>query len=307
MGTRAMRPICLGLLVVLAIGIVVYRNRTPGKQAMPQDQAPIVGAIEKGDLEQVRRLVTDNADLVGRPFGSDTPDQPLHYAAWQGKPDIAAYLIDHGADVAARGHRRQTPLHYAARYGHPGVAKLLLDRGADPDAEDEGGFTALFTASRGREPGCTEVAELLERRGAKIGLNDWVCMGRVKETGEVLKGDKEACKKARFPGYLVEDMVGLIQGRLWEKAGFTDHPEPGAASAVLAETLPLLEEMLDQGADPNGGFGSALFYAVQLPTLDVARLLLERGASVERKDGLGLLKVAHRQDMKRLLEKFGAR
>ena len=42
---------------------------------------------------------------------------PLHVAARLGHADIAALLLQHGADVAATTKDRYTPLHIAAKEG----------------------------------------------------------------------------------------------------------------------------------------------------------------------------------------------
>lgn len=279
-------------------------NRPGGASVFGSAEPAIVLAIEAGDLDAVRRLVDADKDIVRQSLDTDTPDQPLHYAAWQGKRAIAAFLIDQGAALNARGDLGQTPLHYAARHGNPDVAELLLDRGADLNLEDDNGFTALFTASRGREAECFDVAELLERRGAKAGLNDWICLGRLEKIKELLDKDAHACGNARFPGYLIEDMVMMINGRILEKGGLEGDRE--AAAAVVAETLPVLKRMLDQGADANAGFGTALFYAVQMPRTEVAELLLERGAKAKQDQGWDLLKKTVSKPMQDVLVRHGA-
>jgi ankyrin repeat protein len=238
------------------------------------DEPPIFVAVQNENLKRVRQLVSENPEVVHERYPG-LGNQPLHYA---GTVPIAAFLLDHGAQVDAKGAHGMTALHYAARYGHVQVAKLLLDRGANIDAEDDGRFTPIFTASRGREPGCTEVAQLLEHRGAKVGLNDFICLGQLEKVRMVLDTDPKACATAKFPGYLIEDMVTLIDCRIMEGTG--PNEDPRVAKRVIAEALPVLAKMLDQGADPDGGFRTAMCYAVQFPTSDVARLLLERGASL---------------------------
>jgi ankyrin repeat protein len=58
--------------------------------------------------------------------------------------------------------------------------------------------------------------------------------------------------------------------------------------AVLGKTLPIAAELLDAGADPNAltTFGNTpLNLAIRENTIEVARLLLERGASAKLKPG----------------------
>ena len=65
------------------------------------------------------------------------------------RPETAAWLLDHGADIDRRaafgGTRGVTPLHVAAAWdGSPDCARLLLARGPDRSIKDalEGGTPA---------------------------------------------------------------------------------------------------------------------------------------------------------------------
>jgi ankyrin repeat protein len=70
----------------------------------------------------------------------------LHLAARQGYSDVAAALLDAGADVNQRSTGDQsTPLLIAIINGRFDLAKQLLDRGADPNlAQSNNGVTPLY-------------------------------------------------------------------------------------------------------------------------------------------------------------------
>lgn len=76
---------------------------------------------------------------------------PLHLAAYFGRSDAVAFLLDRGANVEVRSTNTLlpgvTPLHSAAAGGHTDVALLLLDRGANPNAAQPGGWTPLHQAA----------------------------------------------------------------------------------------------------------------------------------------------------------------
>ena len=67
---------------------------------------------------------------------------PFMLAAASGEPPYISWLVDNGADVAARDARGRTPLHAAAQADNPGAADALLARGADPGALDVAGTPA---------------------------------------------------------------------------------------------------------------------------------------------------------------------
>ena len=84
--------------------------------------APIAGpadlrvadAAMRGDIAAVRSLIQQRADVNGREGDGMTA---LHKAAERGEVDLAAVLLDAGADVgAATRIGRHTPLHVAAAY-----------------------------------------------------------------------------------------------------------------------------------------------------------------------------------------------
>ncbi|MEE8216502.1 MAG: ankyrin repeat domain-containing protein, partial [Acidiferrobacterales bacterium] len=59
---------------------------------------------------------------------------PLHDAAENGDLDKVKRLIGEGADVNARDDYSLTPLHFSAGAGHTAVVELLIAEGADVNA-----------------------------------------------------------------------------------------------------------------------------------------------------------------------------
>ena len=64
---------------------------------------------------------------------------------------IARLLLEHGADVQSSDKYHSSTLHFAAFDGRLEIARLLLDSGADPNAKNEQGRTPLHSMSRGKQ------------------------------------------------------------------------------------------------------------------------------------------------------------
>ena len=120
-------------------------------------------AAAMGDLGRVQELLDTNPSLLDQ----RTPDgfPPLGLAIFFGRPDVARFLIERGADVnaAAANAQRVAPLHAAAAVQDRATLQLLLERGADPNARQQADYTPLHgAASRGD----VEAAKLLLAHGA---------------------------------------------------------------------------------------------------------------------------------------------
>ena len=135
----------------------------------------LVGAIEAGDLDKLRGLITTRPELASARMigqkgsaggwqtplhitagwpgyypnapaavrlliglganpnddtGGDQPESPLHWAASNDDLEVAAALIDGGANLDTPGGSIGTPMDNAIGYACWNVARLLADRGA---------------------------------------------------------------------------------------------------------------------------------------------------------------------------------
>lgn len=127
----------------------------------PADKDRLWQALETMDLTQVVSLLSRGVspDLV-----NEAGNTPLMFVAGQGNVDLAHVLFSYGAVVNFRNSETgMTALHTAAVQDKADLAALLLERGADPEMMDELGDTPLNNAEYSA---AAEVVALFQRVSA---------------------------------------------------------------------------------------------------------------------------------------------
>jgi len=89
----------------------------------PKRVGPIHIAVERGDLEQVKKVLGAKPELIDVKDGRGMT--ALHRAVIRGHKHIVEFLISKNADLNARDSAGKTPLQYAAEKGHKEIADLL--------------------------------------------------------------------------------------------------------------------------------------------------------------------------------------
>jgi uncharacterized protein len=115
----------------------------------------ICTAAVLGLNRKVAELLESEPGLVSARGAHGIP--VLYYPVIRGFQEIAELLLENGADPNA-GEGSTTPLHGAVLFGKPNMAKWLLFHGASPQAKDYDGKTPL---DRARERGDAEMESLL--------------------------------------------------------------------------------------------------------------------------------------------------
>lgn len=169
-----------------AILTAVYYGQGAAAEMLRQAGAE-VGLFEAaalGDMAKVQAELADWPEDIHE-FGRDGFNV-LQLACYFGHAELAAWLVEQGADVnaEARNEQKIRPIHAAAAHGNVTIAKMLLENGADANARQQGGFTALHAAAQN---GDVALAQLLLANGADPDL----------ETSEGLK----AADLARAEGH----------------------------------------------------------------------------------------------------------
>jgi ankyrin repeat protein len=133
--------------------------------AVLQTDGPLIDAARNGDVEAVRSLLSEGADVNAAQGDGMTA---LHWAAELAHTAVADLLLSVGADVEAKTRiGSYTPLHLASRSGNGPIASALLDAGADPQATTtNSGVTPLHLAAAAL--GGAEVVTELLMHGAEV-------------------------------------------------------------------------------------------------------------------------------------------
>lgn len=132
---------------------------------------PLHHAARHGTPGAVRTLLGAGAEVDARALGYSIHYgwdwTPLHLAVVNNPdPEVAAALLEAGANPRARGYEGETPIHLAAQNENPALATLLLEAGADANARGSTGRTPLHEAAT-RNGNPAMVAVLLDA-GAEL-------------------------------------------------------------------------------------------------------------------------------------------
>lgn len=94
--------------------------------------------MASGDIDTVRRLVRDGADVrsVGGVYSA-----ALQAASFGGYSAIAEFLLDQGPEINCSVEGLGSPLHIALRKQNLWIVGLLLNKGADVNSK---GFLKLI-------------------------------------------------------------------------------------------------------------------------------------------------------------------
>ena len=196
-------------------------RRRPG--ADDKDLMALMASIASGDAAGVRELVSAYTDLArmsathGASRADASPyffpqirhylyagDTALHIAAAGFRFEVAQFLIDHGANSAAKNRRGAEPLHYASDCNtwHPAAQvatiECLIRAGANPNATDKSGVSPIHRAVRTR---CAAAVQALLSTGAKPDLanknGSTPLHLAVQNTGRGGSGNPEAVEQQR--------------------------------------------------------------------------------------------------------------
>ena len=207
----------------------------------------------------------------------------LFFAASNNDCKTAKTLLGYGADQNIMTNDESFPLYVASQMGHCEMAELLLENGADPNKHDSNGFSPLFTAIENHGEN-SRIAQLLKQYGAVKGNGTTAAEKGIEYHWEVssVKLDSEKVEiNHQNPSVSTTISNDIMTPRL---AFFLLLEQDGG------ESVEAIEQFLDtSGVSANTSFelfergGSSALYLVCIQNrIDLVRLLIRRGADVNK-------------------------
>jgi ankyrin repeat protein/beta-lactamase regulating signal transducer with metallopeptidase domain len=325
--------VLLAALVTVPTALVLTaRAQTQPPKAKTNSPRTLHQAAAAGDIEQVQKLLAQEADVNAKDKDGRTP---LHSAARYARKDVVAALLAQGANINEVDGSGKTPLHLASSFGEKLVPELLLAQGAQIDARDKAGNTPLHAAAD-RPEVSKDLLELLIAKGAGVkAINEAgqtplhrVSMirrqdKRLELAAEVLMAhgaevdakDQNGCTPLHFA---VEngnkELVDLLVAKGADVKTKAADGTTLLHQAVKSEQLDMVELFLNRGIDINGARSdgrTALHLAASTGKNRIVEALIARGADVKARDvhGETPLQVAlayNRKDTVRFLADKGA-
>ena len=235
---------------------------------------PLHVAASFGLLKMMERYILQGTNVDVRDENGLTP---LHSTCLgSGNVSGIELLVRHGADVNALTKRNGTPLLLLTEgSGSSTMFQYLLDHGAKPDSPDYYGQTCLQVCIFRRD---LRLCEILLRSGM-VDANE-----------RDSEGDTPLHWIFYFPNAPLE-LVTLLLGHGANVNEQNKHSEGPLHAACLVGNIPAARVLLDYKADINDDedvFGrTALHAAVEARKFELVKLLVERGADVNRRDKRG--------------------
>lgn len=235
-------------------------------QSYSQD---IWSAVSAGDVAQIREFLKNDPELLNQ----RNPEllTPLNLAASAGRTDVAAMLLDLGADPSIGDNENSQPVHLAAVNGHIAVIDLLLAHGVDINSKDDNMMTPLlFAVSRGQE----EMAKHLVEKGADIRLKTMTGVN--------------VLQMAAIGGNL--ELVKFFAGKGLPLDSKTPQGHTALHSAASYGRTDIVKYLIEHGADIKAETeegSQPLQWAVGRNSYDAAAYLISKGAEVSHKDNDG--------------------
>ena len=273
---RAPLPCLLGAFCFHALLCLLLWSVHPSEAQTPKTTYPFHEALRSQDLDAAKRLFLKG----GKELLTETDKfgmLALHSAISTGSVESVQFLIDQGVDPNYKPEgsyspsiRGRSPLHLAVATRNEEIVLMLLDIGADVFAADDGGATPLHVAT---QYGSQAIApRLIKMMGERAHARDH--NGTTPLHIAARQGHRDLTARLLF----------------LENHGLRQRVEKFLASKVGGDTASSANAVdLSNLVDLKNNFGlSPLHYAALGGHEEVAKLLLQQGASINTYNAQGL-------------------
>jgi len=278
-----------------------YKNTASTIDELDNDgETSLIKAIKKSSLEEVSALIKAGANVNKADINTETP---LHWAAYSKNLEIAKLLIHNKANINATNCKRYTAifyalfvnnlemlellyangadlhtkaffdgtlLHFAANGSTKEIVQFCIDHNLDINARSINKETPLAWAMYGKKP---ELIELLTKNGATI-KDVFDIWGNSILDAALLENNSESVKKLLACG------ADILSKNPMGRTCLHTAVSPANERINLAMVELLVSFGADVNAIQNDGT-SVLMWAVKYASLDIVKLLIEKGAQID--------------------------
>ncbi|NWT02291.1 ANK2 protein, partial [Mionectes macconnelli] len=271
------------------------RRKRPKKS---DSNASFLRAARAGNLDKVVEYLKSGIDI-------NTCNQnglnALHLAAKEGHVGLVQELLERGSAVDSATKKGNTALHIASLAGQAEVVKVLVKEGANINAQSQNGFTPLYMAAQENH---IEVVKYLLENGANqsTATED----GFTPLAVALQQGHNQAVAIL-----LENDTKGKVRLPALHIAARKDDTKSAALLLQNDHNADVQSKVTRHGRAGNGSGFTPLHIAAHYGNVNVATLLLNRGAAVDftARNGITPLHVASKRGntnmVKLLLDRGG--
>jgi len=238
-------------------------------------QTPVADAVARQDFERLASLIAEGAavdatDALG--------NAPLHLAARQGSLESLSLLLRNDADPNRANRYGVTPLELAIQQHDLGKVQALLQAGADANTTRHSDETLLMLAA---ETGELPLVDALIEHGAQIDTRD-PHFGQSALMFAARAGYADIALRLLDAGADVD--ASTVVGATPAFVAPNSVPGFGFGVGILRGGVPA-----DRGRrEPIPGGMTPLLYAARHDHVEVARVLLQHGASIDLAEANGI-------------------
>ncbi len=248
------------LVIARELGFDSWPKLKKNVEALSKPATSMHELVTGNNVQAMQAAVAQDPESVDRLNESGLP--PLYTAALYRNQQAIDFLLEHGADV---------DIFACAYLGKATDAEILLKRNPDlARATTQNGMTALHCAA---QAGHFDVVDVLLRYHSDVNALDH------RDTTALM----EACHAGPWKAEPAEDIIQLL----------LDHDaQIDLFLAAAMGRTDLISSILDRNGSlidrPDNRGRTALFHAARNNRLAAVKLLVERGADVNRSDAVGI-------------------